>query len=109
MLSCRKNSTVSVCEGSVGAADGTVCDSGKVCELGVCTNKANAPIGSCLFGDDVITQQITGLQLTTPQMTCPNFFNLIQQSGQSISGYCADNLIGSACCKSCKSNCILFS
>ena len=96
------------CIGSVGAADGTVCDSGKICEMGTCIEKANAPVGNCLFGDDVITQQITGLPLTAPQMTCPNFFNRIQQSGQSISGYCTDGLIGSTCCQSCKSNCLFF-
>lgn len=108
ILYCRKNSNSQNCEGTTGAADGTLCDSGKVCQSGLCRDKLNAPTGSCIFGDDVVTQAITGLQLTTPQMTCTNFFNLIQANSQSISGYCSDNLIGSTCCQSCKSKIKIF-
>ncbi|CAF0730538.1 unnamed protein product [Brachionus calyciflorus] len=102
VLLCYKNSTTSMAEGSVGAADGTLCDSGKVCQLGKCTPKQNAKTGSCLFGDGVIIQEVTGLILTSPQMKCKDFFNLIRSKNQSISGYCADDLIGQICCQSCK-------
>lgn len=104
ILYCRRNSTTSICEGRTGAADGTLCESGKVCQLGVCSPKTNTRRGTCLFGDGLVTQEITGLKLTAPQMNCVDVFKLIEQAGQSISGFCSNDLFGDTCCQSCKSN-----
>lgn len=103
LLYCRRNSTVSTCEAFIGAADGTLCDSGKVCLNGICTPSLSAQTGTCLYGDGLIVQEITGITLTSPQMKCTNFFDLISNSGLSISGFCADSRIGDICCQSCKS------
>ncbi|CAF0730331.1 unnamed protein product [Brachionus calyciflorus] len=84
------------------AADGTLCDSGKVWQLGKCLPSPNAKTGSCLFGDGLIIQDVTGLELISPQMKCTDFFDLIISKNQSVSGYCADELIGQICCQSCK-------
>ena len=103
-LYCRQNSIVTDCIATNGAADGTLCDSGKVCQLGSCVAKATAKTGTCLQGDDLILQIYTGIQLPTPQVKCSDYFNLITKAGQSISGHCNNPLIGDTCCQSCKSN-----
>jgi hypothetical protein len=106
-LFCRKNATQADCQTLPGgAAEGTICGSGKACVNGVCTANKLAPINDCPFGDDLVSQEIFNLKLPTPQQTCQDVFKIIVAANKSISGYCSSNNFRQACCQSCKSKTI---
>ncbi|CAF0730548.1 unnamed protein product [Brachionus calyciflorus] len=103
-LSCRPNSTSTSCLQSYGGSpDGTPCDTGKVCFQGVCTSSSKGKYDYCLFGDDVVTREVEiEIPLPSPQITCSQYFTLLQNYGRSIIDYCSRPNIKSVCCQSCK-------
>ena len=119
-LYCRPNGLTSTCVFSpqvgntsppIGAAIGTTCDSGKICDQGLCTlNVKVAPIGDCVLGDDVVTSENSGLNsdltdlFPNVQNTCEEIFLFISSQNFYPIAYCTVNTIFSqTCCKSCAS------
>ena len=105
---CRPDNTVSACIALPGgAADGTTCDTGKICLNGVCIASELGSNDPCPFGDGLVTQNLLRGGLTLPggstQITCAAAFTLISQASQSVSAYCLFVDFRFACCQSCKS------
>lgn len=109
-MSCRVNSSSSFCTPNyAGAPDGTPCASGRVCINGECIRSPNAKIGTCIFKEDVITREVESeIPLPTPQISCDQYFNLLEIRGKSIANYCAKTEINNICCQKCKSKQIFF-
>jgi hypothetical protein len=128
ILGCRINETETNCTylDTNSAAVGTTCDSGKVnllaqklnfliklkkaflksCFLGNCINDSSAPIGDCIFGDDVVVNEkvILDLKLPAAQMSCDDVIEFAFQNNKSGLAYCYSNSIfNKTCCKTCQS------
>jgi hypothetical protein len=87
-----------------GAVEGTICESGHVCQSGVCAPSHVAPIGECLFGDDVIVNlQVITDPLPTNQMQCEDVFAYLETRNQFPIIYCNIPLFRKTCCNTCKS------
>ena len=107
-LPCRSNASSSACVSTegIGAAVGSTCDSGKICDQGVCVSNAIAPTGNCVFGDDVITELNSNLPFPLPnaQNNCSDVITYISSMNQFPIAYCASNLIfQKTCCQTCQS------
>lgn len=74
-----------------------------MCVKGKCVSHPMAQTGECLYGDDIITQDLVSLQLMRPQMSCKDFLSYALASDQPPNLYCAEAKFGKACCQSCKS------
>ncbi len=129
ILGCRINETETNCTFSDtnSAAVGTTCDSGKVnfpiksklffkflyikcylksCLLGNCINDSSAPVGDCIFGDDVVVNENVKLDLKLPtaQMSCDDVIEFAFQNNRSGLAYCYSNsMFNKTCCKTCQS------
>lgn len=105
-MSCRVNSSSTFCTSNfAGAPDGTPCASGRICMYGQCVFSPSAKTGSCIFKEDVITREVEReIQLPSPQISCDQYFNLLQINGKSIASYCEKNDINKICCNKCRSN-----
>lgn len=86
-----------------GAREGTTCDSGKTCFQGECKENKRAPIGDCLFGDDIVKQEAIGMNLPSPQMVCKDVLNHIISISQTPTAYCTNSNFRQICCETCKS------
>ncbi len=64
-----------------------------------------APTGSCIFGDDLILQEMVKLKFPSgTSMNCQAFFDYVITKNQSPKMYCAQNAkIKERCCASCQS------
>jgi len=65
--------------GSIGAINGTSCDSGKTCLNRQCVNNPQAPKGNCLYGDDLVMSINIGnvTSFPTPLMSCSAVIQLL--------------------------------
>ena len=106
-LPCRKtsNDTTCVYTYGYGAAEGTTCGSGKLCSNLQCVSNATAPVGTCLFGDDVVVNGLViGQQLPQTQMDCESTLDYISANlNQYALAYCSDPVFGPTCCQTCQS------
>jgi hypothetical protein len=79
----------------------------KICLQGVCTSSPIAPVDTCPFGDDIVTQDaIQGYGITllnSFQTTCQQIFAILTRDNKAISAYCSMPKFNSLCCQSCKS------
>ncbi len=119
-LSCRRNEKTSSCVFSpftnslntpIGAADGTTCASGKVCDRGACVTNSVAPLGDCVFGDDIVDNQNSGLNsdlvrgFPNIQNSCDEIIKYLSSQNLFPIAYCLTNTqFALTCCKTCKSN-----
>ncbi len=98
----------------VGAADGTLCDFGKICKNMECveSDEANksSPYGQisseCPFGDDIVIngQVIFDQKLPHEQMTCDEVIDYFNTLNIHAPAYCFQNpYFKSTCCQTCKS------
>ena len=60
-------------------------------------------MGDCVFGDDMVTQAMVGIQLPSVQMTCQAVLDYVVSINQSPNYYCQDSNLGKTCCQTCKS------
>ncbi len=118
-LFCRPNTITSICYSSplvgalnplIGAAVGTSCASGMICDQGQCVANSLAPVGDCLLGDDVVTSENSGLNsdLTSRfpniQNTCQQIITFLKSQNLFPLAYCNTNTqFKSTCCQTCKS------
>ena len=117
-LFCRTSHLQTKCISIGAAAEGTTCGDNQICTQEVCTTASLAgslsKIGTlqdtnsgsnvhCPFGDDVVTQELVGIQLKTAQMTCTAFLDFVFDANQSPSLYCSEEKFAKACCQTCKS------
>jgi hypothetical protein len=118
-LSCRPSTITSICQFSplvgasnppIGAAVGTTCASGKICDQGECVANSVAPVGECVHGDDVVTSENSGLNsdLTSRfpniQNTCEQIITFLASQNLFPLAYCTKNTqFASTCCQTCKS------
>ena len=74
-LWCRTSPTSSGCTTLNPAPDGTICGSGQVCSKGYCVSSPLAPVGSCPFGEGVVTQSLTSITIPNNNgyMSCSDF------------------------------------
>jgi len=82
-----------------------------MCLQGECTTNANAPVGDCVLGDDVIVNtRILPFALPFTQMDCQSVIDFVASSQNEFpSVYCNTNpSFRSACCNTCKSIKITF-
>jgi hypothetical protein len=123
-LFCKISTTNLTCQSYPGgAAEGTVCDSGKViiqyfiilfwifklyfyeifkiCIKGVCTIDSRAPVGDCVLGENSISQDVVGIKIPYPQMKCQDVLDYAHQLGQSSNVYCQDVKFSKLCCTTC--------
>ena len=81
------------------------------CLNGQCVNNSKAPVGNCLFGDDLTTSSDIGNVITYPQvlLSCQDAIQLITANGLDPVYFCSTQLVsfGSVCCSSCAGNCYL--
>ena len=121
-LFCRPNTITRTCIYSplvgalnppIGAAVGTTCASGKICDQGVCVENSIAPEGDCVLGDDVVTSENSGLNsdLTSKfpniQNTCDQIITFLSSQNLFPIAYCTTNTqFSSTCCETCKSKLI---
>ena len=78
----------------------------KSCYLGKCINDSSAPVGDCLFGDDVLVNNtvIQDFDLPSIQMNCEDFMEFAYQKNKSGIAYCFSNhMFNKTCCETCKS------
>lgn len=75
----------------------------KICIKGACLSDSRAPLDACGVNEDLITQNMVPIQLTAPQMTCSEFFTLIEYRELAVNVFCLDSQINRACCQSCRS------
>ena len=102
-LYCRRNSNGSCEAATVGALEGTTCESGKLCVKSFCTDSPKAPLGDCLFGDDVVSEESIGMKLSSKQMTCSSVLGYIMSINQTATAYCSNSNFRQLCCQTCKS------
>jgi hypothetical protein len=120
-LYCRISNTENRCIAIGAAAEGTSCGEGKICLQEMCTGtnlmgfqsradltymQKNSPGDTCQFGDDVVTQDLVGVQLKSIQMSCQAFLDFVFESHQPPNLYCSEEKFSRSCCQTCKS--ILF-
>lgn len=74
-----------------------------MCFQGICQENQKAPLGECLFGDDVVNQEAIGISLPSPQMSCKDVLNHIIKLGQTPTAYCSNSNFRQICCETCKS------
>ena len=85
------------------ALDGTICDSGKVCMMGVCSQSNLAPVDSCPFGDAHIYPKLVDFNSKLAnRISCADAFAIISANKGSIEVYCSQNNFKTYCCQSCK-------
>jgi hypothetical protein len=91
-----------------GAATGTMCDSGKLCNQGECKLDIRAPTvedANCVFGDDlIINKQVIDEELPFDQIRCQEALSFLEEQGKSITAYCAQAKFRKTCCQTCKSS-----
>jgi hypothetical protein len=102
-LYCRRYTNSSCEAASVGALEGTTCDSGKLCVKSFCTENPKAPLGDCLFGDDVVSEDSIGMKLPVSQMSCSAVLDYIVSINQTATAYCSNSNFRQLCCQTCKS------
>ena len=119
-LSCRPNTSTSTCVYSplvgslnppIGAAVGTTCASGKICDQGACVASSIAPVGNCVLDDDVVDRQNSGLNsdlvsgFPNTQNSCDQIITYLSSQNLFPIAYCKTNTqFASTCCKTCASN-----
>ena len=116
---CRISSAENRCIAIGAAAEGTSCGDGKICLQEMCTHtnsmssqtravltylQNNSPRDTCQFGDDVVTQDLVGVQLKSAQMSCQAFLDFVFDSNQPPNLYCSEEKFAKSCCQTCKSN-----
>ena len=75
-----------------------------MCIQGSCVPNQIAPVGNCLFGDDVITQNLVNFPLPSPNMTCQTLLDYIADvRKESPYAYCSLNFFENTCCSTCRS------
>ena len=80
-----------------------------MCLNGMCTSSPLAPVGDCIFGDDVIVNgdNLLNIILTSPQMTCPVAIDYVSsgvnEPAQFGPAYCFKPDFYQTCCNTCKS------
>jgi hypothetical protein len=82
----------------VGAAEGTVCGSGKVCSKNKCVQSPVAPVGSCLFGDLFIR-----VENDTYGISCEEGISRLLSLNLSLKIICSTEYFTTQCCSTCKS------
>ena len=102
-LFCRKSLKEPCIQMENGVKEGTTCESGKYCLQRQCIENVQAPVGECLFGDDLVTQEAIGMKLPSSQMECKDVLNHITQNNQAATAYCSNSNFRSICCETCKS------
>ena len=118
-LSCRPSKNTSICIESplvgalnppIGAAVGTTCASGMICDQGQCVANSLEPVGECVLGDDVVTSENSGLNssLTSKfpniQNTCQQIITFLASQNLFPLAYCTTNTqFASTCCQTCRS------
>ena len=89
--------------------NGTTCDSGKLCLNGQCVSNPQAPNGTCLFGDDLVSSGTIGnaLTLPSPLMNCSAVIQLMSSNELDPVLFCQSSqvLFGKACCNTCAGTC----
>ena len=108
-LPCRTSATTTTCvfTDGIGAAIGSTCSSGKICDQYECVTNDIAPTGTCLFGDDVVTNLNSGLPFLLPkeQNTCEDTITFISSQNQFPIAFCATNTnFKATCCQTCQRN-----
>ncbi len=103
-LYCRRNLNSSCESAGVGALEATTCESGKLCTQSSCVENGKAPLGDCLFGDDLINEDSIGMRLPSQQMTCKDVLQYISSINQTVTAYCSNSNFRQLCCQTCKSN-----
>ena len=86
-----------------GAMKGTICDSGKSCLNGQCVTNPQAPTGTCLYGDDVVSRNDLVMDFPTPFMTCRSAIQFLISKGMDPVFYCQSQAFSfkSTCCDTC--------
>ena len=118
-LSCRPNVNASYCVYSpilgssnppIGAAVGTTCASGKICDRGECVANSIASVGDCVLGDDIVDSQNSGLSsdlvsgFPNIQNSCDEIIKYLSAQNLFPIAYCLTNTqFASTCCKTCAS------
>ncbi len=89
-----------------GASDGTNCASGKSCLNGQCVASPQAPIGNCLYGDDLVSSVDLAMNLPTSMMTCSDTIQFLISIGMDPVFYCQSQSysFSSTCCNTCAGN-----
>ncbi len=72
-----------------------------MCIKSVCTNSSLAPIGTCLYGDDIVTPGNSGISLPSDFMTCQDALNYLVTIRKSPNYFCGTSL-KQICCNTCK-------
>lgn len=106
-LKCRPNSNTSSCVfvRGLGAASGTTCDMGKACIHGVCTKNIRAPRDDCIFGDDVVVNELViDEPLPYTQLSCEETLTYLSSINLYGPAYCSQERFRQTCCKTCQSN-----
>ena len=71
---------------------------------GECIANGLAPLGNCLFGDDVIVNEtVLDIPLPSVQMSCDSVLSYVSSLGLFSLAYCLDTNFRSVCCNTCKS------
>jgi hypothetical protein len=106
-LMCR-SSPSSVCQFAYGygAVGKTPCASGKSCLMGECVDDPNAPTGTCIFGDDIVS---SGGDLNSAVLlhnsigTCSQAISALNSAGIDPVFWCNSDMFNfkKSCCKTC--------
>jgi hypothetical protein len=87
-------------------AEGTTCDSGRICINNKCVRSILAPINSCVFNDQLIFQSHFGDRLRLPYspMNCESYLEYAYKNlaYDDFSG-CLNPFVKENCCKACRS------
>lgn len=116
-LYCRISNMENRCIAIGAAAEGTSCGEARICLQEVCTSsnmmgfqskadltymQKNSPNEQCQFGDDIVTQDLVGVQLKMAQMSCQAFLNFVFDQNQPPNLYCSEEKFAKSCCQTCK-------
>jgi hypothetical protein len=73
--------------------------------MGDCVYDANAPNGTCIYGDDVVVNNDVNGLMTFQAATCRTAISLLIRNGLDPVYWCNSNLFSfkKKCCKSCSS------
>jgi hypothetical protein len=77
-----------------------------MCLNTVCQNSPQAPKGSCLYADAMISQndtQVFPLTLSSPIMTCSALLSYAPTQGVPAMSICLNSDLGQKCCGACAS------
>ena len=78
----------------------------QICLQNNCVSSNLAPVGNCVFGDDLVTNlQVIPDPLPMSQMTCGSVTDyLIAEKNQFAYAYCLNPIFRFTCCNFCISN-----